>query len=676
VRGGEKKFLIVPAVEPGRGGGHLVRSLRLVQELRSQGAEAYLFSRPSAGVNLPGTEGLLLPPEMGEQSIPWTAIVLDRFQTSPEEFHRWSALGPLVGIDEGGPERGAFDFLIDCLPPPPGFSPANLADPALLFLPKNRRPHFMRIPQPSDGETGPLRVLITLGSEDAQALSVPSALSLARVKGLEVSLLLGPRNPLLTTEDYEDRVVKPLTALGIRILLPQNDLAEHLAEYDLVVTHFGLTAFEAAHARLPVLLVSPTAYHQRLALSRGFYSAGLGRRAAARLNAHLGGFSLDLQRLARIAEKTAAAAPVPAATAASAPVPETASDPETETAPVTEIAPETGDTLSSLIGSFDFVSRARCPLCADRNATASSVLRRLNDRTYRRCGACGMVYMVRPKSPPIQYEERYFFEDYKKQYGKTYLEDFPNLRRMARRRLGVIQGIVQKNGLFPVPPALQVPPGSAPKPSPTPVSGGGQRVPGLLDIGCAYGAFLAEARDWGFDCRGIDPAEDAVSYVVKELRIPAQRGFFPSPDTVRDLPSQGFDVVSLWYVIEHLSDLGEALQGASKILRPRGLLALATPSFSGISGRFRPAAFLRSSPPDHWTLWEPGRTKKILRRYGFALAKIVVTGHHPERFPLLGPLIKEPRGPLYGILYGLSRLFRLGDTFEVYAVKMNEVPHG
>jgi 2-polyprenyl-3-methyl-5-hydroxy-6-metoxy-1,4-benzoquinol methylase len=274
--------------------------------------------------------------------------------------------------------------------------------------------------------------------------------------------------------------------------------------------------------------------------------------------------------------------------------------------------------------------------------------------------------------PPIQYEERYFFEDYKKQYGKTYLEDFPSLRRMARRRLGVIRGILEKTKPSPILPVST----SSPMDSSATPSGDGKGAPRLLDIGCAYGAFLAEAQDWGFDCQGIDPAEEAVSYVAQKLRIPVRQGLFPSADVVQDLFSQSFDVVSLWYVIEHLADLGDALRKASEILRPRGLLALATPSFSGISGRLRPTAFLRSSPPDHWTLWELGRTNKILRSYGFTLAKIVVTGHHPERFPLVGGLIKESRGPLYGFLYGLSRLFCLGDTFEVYAVKMNEVPHG
>jgi hypothetical protein len=47
----------------------------------------------------------------------------------------------------------------------------------------------------------------------------------------------------------------------------------------------------------------------------------------------------------------------------------------------------------------------------------------------------------------------------------------------------------------------------------------------------------------------------------------------------------------------------------------------------------------------------------------------VVTGHHPERFPF----VNKKRG-LANFVAGLvSRWFGLGDTFEVYAVKEEDV---
>jgi SAM-dependent methyltransferase len=268
-----------------------------------------------------------------------------------------------------------------------------------------------------------------------------------------------------------------------------------------------------------------------------------------------------------------------------------------------------------------------------------------------------MVYMLRPTPPPIEYETDYFFGFYKKQYGKTYLEDFPQLIRAGKERLERIGALLERSG------------------------GPGERR--LLDIGCAYGPFLAAARDAGFLPLGIDPAPDAVRYVREELHIPALRGFFPlSPEDLppepegRDLSrDQGFRVISLWYVIEHFEDPRRVLGEIFRLLAPGGVLAFSTPSFSGISGRKSPRLFLEKSPPDHWTIWTPRRCGRLLAAHGFRVKKIVITGHHPERFPLAGRFAADKRGWAYRFLFLLSRIFRLGDTFEVYAVKSPGAAH-
>jgi hypothetical protein len=59
--------------------------------------------------------------------------------------------------------------------------------------------------------------------------------------------------------------------------------------------------------------------------------------------------------------------------------------------------------------------------------------------------------------------------------------------------------------------------------------------------------------------------------------------------------------------------------------------------------------------------------KKALALYGFKVKKTASIGHHPERFPLLGKLAKSKKSPLYKLLLAISKLFGLGDTFEVYS---------
>jgi 2-polyprenyl-3-methyl-5-hydroxy-6-metoxy-1,4-benzoquinol methylase len=253
--------------------------------------------------------------------------------------------------------------------------------------------------------------------------------------------------------------------------------------------------------------------------------------------------------------------------------------------------------------------------------------------------------MNRLNPPPIEYQREYFFESYQKQYGKTYLEDFPNLTAMGKRRLAIIKSLLPDN-----------------------TAANSQ----LLDIGCAYGPFLAAAQEEGFSPYGIDPSEDAIKYVTQTLNIPAVQGFFPDIHFSFLISHFSFSIITLWYVIEHFRDCVPVLKEIRRLLKPSGVLAFATPSFSGVSGRFSLKRFLERSPADHWTIWSPAICKRALKNAGFQVKKIVNSGHHPERFPLLGKCAGNRKSPLYWLLLAVSKIFSLGDTFEVYAVKKQE----
>ena len=255
-----------------------------------------------------------------------------------------------------------------------------------------------------------------------------------------------------------------------------------------------------------------------------------------------------------------------------------------------------------------------------------------------------MVYMLRLRAPPIEYGTDYFFDAYRKQYGKTYLEDFPNLKQAGKVRLRRIRRLLHRET-------------------------GEPKTRNLLDIGCAYGPFLAAAAEGGFSPMGIDPAEDAIRYVAKKLKLPAFSGFYPNFTHKEVRREAHFDAVTLWYVLEHFMRPQEVLREIHRILKPGGVLAFSTPSFSGISSRKSSLRFLEKSPDDHWTVWDPRRLEKLLNRFGFELKYIVVTGHHPERFPLIGPYLAKNKGLIYRLIYEISRLLKWGDTFEAYAIK-------
>jgi len=595
-------ILVVPACEPGRGGGHLFRSAALVSAIRAGGGNAWLFSK-ACETGAPPFAGF--PPEFWFSGDPaskkkWSLIVLDRFRTPREEVERWSALAPVLAFDEGQ-SRSHCDFLIDLLPWP-GKDVPNLCAPSMLPLPKRRRPAF-----PGSCE----KVLVSFGAEDPAGLTLKVIKEFKKIshEGTKAqsffTVVLGP----LRQNNDRDRVL--LEEQGVTVIdasLPNNtfNFKEALADYDLLITHFGLSAFEALYARVPVLIVNPSLYHEKLTRYAGLKGAWhqiIEQSKQAALRWGLEG--------------------------------------------------EATQTAADLLLSAAPRVYSKCPLCG---APAGRIVGRFPGRTYRLC-SCGTFSMSRLDPPPVEYNRDYFFDEYRKQYGKTYLEDFPQLQKISERRLAIINTI--KNF---APLRLGV------NSSPTK----------LLDVGCAYGPFLASARDRGFEPAGLDPAADAVAYVREKLGINAVQGLFPDSagELARLAGSEGkFDVITLWYVIEHFEEPGAALIVINGLLKMGGILAFSTPSAAGISRRKSLRRFLERSPADHWTLWNPLRCAAVLRRYGFALTKKVITGHHPERFPGMSGFLQafSPALKLAGLL---SRVFGLGDTFEAYAVKIAEAPHG
>jgi 2-polyprenyl-3-methyl-5-hydroxy-6-metoxy-1,4-benzoquinol methylase len=574
--------LVVASFEKTRGSGHLVRSSSLVRTLNAAGRGAFLFLSGDrtieAALEITGDDiKQYVVDSNAIETGQWAFIVVDRYATPAEEFFRLQKLAPLLGIDEGGECRQRFDFLIDLLPLLEKSGAPNMLLTELLPMPVNRKPVPFTVGRITSA-------LISFGGEDSAGLTLRAASVFLKLSNIKTTVLRG-------------RFVQ--------------NLCETLSAYDIIVTHFGLTAFESIYAGVPVIIISPTVYHEKLARNAGFYSTGVGDRGIKKL-ARLLSNGITNKILSEIIERGKTVARQ------------------------YRLDIKQQRTLPEFINTIEPASESKCPVCGAPHT--SNVLARFSDRTYCICAKCNAIYMKRLSPPQIEYSVDYFFEDYKKQYGKTYLEDFPNLTMLAKSRLSRIKSILAASYRRNC--ELQ-----------------------LLDIGCAYGAFLAEAQKNNFDAAGIDPSEGAVAYINNTLNIQAWRGFFPL-----DIPCR-FDVITMWYVIEHFKDPAPALQKVYSLLKPGGIFAFSTPSSCGVSGRFSLKKFLEKSPADHWTIWSPRSIKKQLGPYGFSIKKIIVTGHHGERFPFVGTYIQKHKGLLYQFFMLISRIFKLGDTFEVYAVK-------
>jgi SAM-dependent methyltransferase len=96
----------------------------------------------------------------------------------------------------------------------------------------------------------------------------------------------------------------------------------------------------------------------------------------------------------------------------------------------------------------------------------------------------------------------------------------------------------------------------------------------LLDVGCYAGFFLEQARERGWRVAGVEPSKWAAAFARRELGLEVWQG--PIEGYLPEDPARRFDLVTLWDVLEHLSDPLTVLRRLRDLLRPRGLLAFTT----------------------------------------------------------------------------------------------------
>lgn len=136
----------------------------------------------------------------------------------------------------------------------------------------------------------------------------------------------------------------------------------------------------------------------------------------------------------------------------------------------------------------------------------------------------------------------------------------------------------------------------------------------LLDVGCGSGAFLAQMEALGWQADGIDPDPEAVASA-------RTAGLNVSQGTIRDLDAAGhrsrYDAVTLSHVIEHLHDPAGDLRLLRDLVRPGGLIWIATPNLEALGLRRFGRDWINLDPPRHLVLFNRGSLERILRAAGF-----------------------------------------------------------
>jgi SAM-dependent methyltransferase len=223
-----------------------------------------------------------------------------------------------------------------------------------------------------------------------------------------------------------------------------------------------------------------------------------------------------------------------------------------------------------------------CPVCRSGDGTPFAAL---NGHPYRRCAACGCVYLAGPEPAAASVDT--YTADYIRDRGHDLL-DTPLAgakEATAEHYLALLER---------------------------------HRAPGkLLEVGCSTGITLRTAMRRGWEVRGVEVNAAAVEVAARAL----------GPDVVRvgplraDMfPDATFDAAAMFDVIEHITEPDPVLSVLARTLVPGGALLVVTPDADSLSARL-----LRSRWPhlmlEHVVLYSRAALRAVLARHGFEVVK-------------------------------------------------------
>lgn len=145
----------------------------------------------------------------------------------------------------------------------------------------------------------------------------------------------------------------------------------------------------------------------------------------------------------------------------------------------------------------------------------------------------------------------------------------------------------------------------------------------LLEIGCAYGYFLKEAKRY-FKTFGIDLDERVVKKArgISETEVKAG-------DFLKTYNQEGFfDIVCLFDTYEHLQEPNKYLEKIYKVLKKEGLVVIQTGDIGAILPRIYKSKWRLIDPRVHLSYFSKKTLTEMLKKHGFEILSVSYPKFH------------------------------------------------
>lgn len=158
----------------------------------------------------------------------------------------------------------------------------------------------------------------------------------------------------------------------------------------------------------------------------------------------------------------------------------------------------------------------------------------------------------------------------------------------------------------------------------------------LLEVGCGGGLLCEPMRRLGAEVTGIDPAPRNIGVARTHAEATGLKITY-LPCAAEDLLERGdtYDIVLAMEVVEHVADVGTFIQNCSRLVRPGGLMFLATLNRTAkafafaIVGAEYVLRWLPRGTHDWRKFVKPSELAQALRKSGMSVDRITGVTYNP-----------------------------------------------
>jgi len=137
----------------------------------------------------------------------------------------------------------------------------------------------------------------------------------------------------------------------------------------------------------------------------------------------------------------------------------------------------------------------------------------------------------------------------------------------------------------------------------------------LLDIGAGTGEFLSVAKNDGWQTIGVEPSDRAKA-IAKSKGV-------SFVEHTSELENNSFDVISMWHVLEHVSDLDAQIKELKRLLKPTGTLIIAVPNFKSFDAKYYGKFWAAYDVPIHFWHFSKTAIKLLFEKEEIKLEKVL-----------------------------------------------------